>query len=166
MTPAEVCAPLDDRSVLALTAWAEARRVPRNIPSDHSPVEELLAVMVVVRNRRLRYARWRATDPSYKSICLAPSQFSCWNPDSGSNHEALMVLAEQVAMFPDVPIDDPLLRECLYLATGVMAGVMLDRTGGADSYYAPAAMIPPGRIPPGAAGRSMWLIGDQYFYQA
>jgi hypothetical protein len=162
----DALAALDDTKVLALTAWAEARRVPRNIPSDHSPIEELIAVMVVVRNRRMRYGRWRATDPSYKSICLAPEQFSCWTPGSGSNHDALMALVDQLAQFPAVPIVDPLVRECLYLASGVIAGVFVDRTNHADSYYAPAAMVPPGRIPAGAVGKSLTLIGDQYFYVA
>lgn len=167
MTDAEIFAALDDRRTLALTAWAEARQVPRHIPSDHSPVEELIAVMVVVRNRRARYRRWRAADVSYKAICLAPAQFSCWTPDSGPNHDALMALAAQLALMPDDSYSlGALVDECLYLADGVIAGVLIDYTFGADSYYAPAAMEPLGRIPAGAAGRRLTLIGDQYFYTA
>lgn len=177
MTDAEVLAALDDRQALALTAWAEARQVPRGIPSDHSPVEELIAVMVVVRNRAAKQST-----RSYKTVCLAPFQFSCWNAGSGSNHDALLVLAEQLvgaagalqnAEMPtdprtrgrmgNAPALDPLVRECLYLADGVIAGTLIDRTNGATSYWAPAAMHPPGSQPVWANGKPRLLIGDQYF---
>ena len=164
MTDADVLAALDDRQTLALTAWAEARQAPRTTLDDHSPVEELIAVMVVVRNRRATPARWRATDASYKAICLAPKQFSCWTPNSGSNHDALMAWAatfSSVAGF--VAADHPLLAECLYLADGVIAGTLLDRTNGATSYWAPAAMVPAGRQPAWAYGLPRWKIGDQFF---
>jgi hypothetical protein len=185
MSVAEIYAALDDRRTLALTAWAEARRIPRTSPTDHSPVEELIAVMVVVRNRRARFAHWHAVDPSYKAICLAPWQFSCWNVNSGSNHDALMALAAQLAVqtivrvgdFDGTPVHDvvlapiaatldPQLRECLTLADGVIAGTLLDRTNGATSYWAPAAMDPPGRVPTWADGLATWTIGDQVFVRA
>ena len=178
MTDAEILAALDDRQTLALTAWAEARRVPRDDDS-HSPIEELVAVMVVVRNRRARFTRWRAIDASYKAICLAPAQFSCWNPGADSNHLALMALARLLtsaigitALTSPIPVVeattgpptiDPLVRECLYLADGVISGVLQDRTNGATSYWAPAAMIPPGRPPSWAFGCPRWTIGDQIF---
>lgn len=161
MTAAEILAALDDRQTLALTAWAEARRIPRGRPLDHSPVEELIAVMVVVRNRRARFARWRAVDASYKAICLAPKQFTCWTPDSGSNHDALLALAGQLVTRGGSL--DPLVDECLYLADGVIAGTILDRTNGATSYWAPAAMVPRGRTPAWAVDLPRWKIGDQYF---
>lgn len=179
MTDPDVLAALDDRQALALTAYGEARQIPSDDPNDHSPVEALIAVMVVVRNRLPHFARWRATDPSYKAICLAPMQFSCWNPHSGSNHDALMAQARLLtsaiglrALTSPIPVVeettgrptiDPLVRECLYLADGVIAGTLLDRTNRADSYWAPAAMVPPGRTPAWAANRPRTLIGDQYF---
>jgi hypothetical protein len=171
MTDAEVLDALDDRTTLALTAWAEARRIPRNDPRDHSPVEELIAVMWVVRNRRPRFVRWQATDASYKALCLAPKQFSCWNPGSGSNHDALMALATVLTTGDAVTratarTADPLVRECLFLADGVIAGTLIDRTGGATSYWAPLAMNPPGRTPSWAAGLLPLAIGDQYFVHA
>lgn len=161
VTDGEIRAALDDRHVLALTAWAEARQIPRHEPHDHSPVEELIAVMVVVRNRRARFARWRAVDASYKAICLAPKQFTCWTPDSGSNHDALLALAGQLVTRGGSL--DPLVDECLYLADGVIAGTILDRTNRATSYWAPAAMQPPGRTPNWARLYVPWAIGDQLF---
>jgi hypothetical protein len=172
MTPDAILAALSDRQTLACTAWAEARKVPRG---DHSPVEELIAVMVVVRNRLPHFAQWRASVATYKAICLAPSQFSCWNPNSGgpgSNHDALMVqagllvdgaaLVDRLSLLP-VGLD-PELRECLYLADGVIIGELRDRTDGANSYWAPAAMLPVGRVPAAAVGKAHLLIGDQYFF--
>ena len=117
--------------------------------------------MVVIRNRRANFKRWRAIDQQYRSICLAPMQFSCWNFASGTNHDRLMQEAEGVLTTPAEA--DPLIKECLFLADGVMFGTLQDRTGGADSYFAPAAMVPPGRVPSWAAGRPLLLIGDQQF---
>lgn len=169
MSDAEVLAALDSRQTLALTADAEARRIPR----DRSPVEELIAVMCIARNRRPQYTRWRAVDDSYKAICLAPSQFSCWNAGTDPNHLRLMALARLLVDTNSVlqTIDpsgavDTELRECLFLADGVIANTIIDRTGGCDSYFAPAAMKPAGRIPAGAIGKVLLDVGDQKFYNA
>lgn len=167
MTDVDVLAALDDRHTLALTAWAEARQVPRNDPDSHSPIEELVAVMVVVRNRH-RQSEQRGVPVSIKAICLAPKQFSCWTAGSGSNHDALMVLAHTAVRDPTQPLApvppiDPELAECLVLADGVIAGTLIDRTGSATSYYSPAAMAPPGRIPEWARNKPALKIGDQWF---
>jgi hypothetical protein len=162
MTDPELLAALDDRQALALTAWAEARRVPRDDDS-HSPVEELIAVMVVCRNRLPHYTRWAAHTATYTAICLAPAQFSCWTAGSGSNHDLLMAQARLLVGGTDLTAIDPELRECLWLADGVIAGELRDRTNAADSYWAPAAMVPPGRTPGWAVGKPKLLIGDQYF---
>jgi hypothetical protein len=153
-----VLAALTDREVLALTAWGEARAVPRDDLDSHSPVEELIAVMVVCRNR---------LKTTYKAVCLAAAQFSCWNPGSGPNHDAVMAMARAIlATRPWLPAGDPeagRLYECLFLADGVISGAILDRTHGAKNYYAPAAMVPRDRVPVWAVGKPAWLIGDQLF---
>ncbi len=158
MTDAEIRAKLVDRSVLALTAWAEARQIPRSDPKDHSPVEELLAVMCVIRNRTKHGA-------SYRDVCLAPKQFSCWNDDGSKNHLALIEQMRLLVSAVSANLIDPELKECLVLADAVIAGTIIDRTGGAVNYYAPAAMVPPGRVPSWAAGKRYIEIGDQYFIQ-
>jgi hypothetical protein len=168
MTDAQIIAALDDRSALALTAEGEARRIPRE-PYSHSPVEELIAVMVVARNRRLHFSRWRAENDSYKAICLAPGQFDCW-PVLGAttqsmNQVAVMAMAER--LLSGLQPIDPNVAECLCLADGVIAGTILDRTGGANSYWAPAGMLPPGRVPDWAVlavkAGAVRDIGDQCF---
>jgi hypothetical protein len=159
MTDAEMLASLTDTEALALTAWGEARQVPRADDDSRSPVEELLAVMCVVRNRR---NGWGHINPSYRAVCLQPSQFSCWNPLSGANHDAVMAQGRLVTG----GLPDPEVLECLFMAGGVIAGTVIDRTDGADSYYAPDAMIPRGRVPTAAAGKILTRIGAQLFYRA
>jgi hypothetical protein len=173
MTDAEVIAALDDRQTLGLTMYGEARGIPRNDPRDHSPVEELIAVACVVRNRRAHFSEWRAADNSWKAICLASNQFSCWNPASGANHNTVLAQARLLvetnpvigSIDPEGRVDTEL-RECLYLADGVIANTIIDRTGGARQYWAPNAMVPPGRVPSWAVGKQTLLIGDQLFLQA
>lgn len=160
ITDADIYRLLTDAVALAGTAWAEARNVPRD-PNSHSSIEERVAVMCVVRNRRAHFARYRAADDSYKAICLAPAQFSCWIAGSGTNHDALLVLMGRLV--GGQPSQDPVFDETLYLATGVIGGQVLDRTGGSTSYYAPAAMQPPGHVPTWAVNQPTLLIGDQIF---
>jgi hypothetical protein len=149
---------LADDTALALTAWAEGRGDWRE---GHSSVEERIAIMVTVRNRRLEWRRWRAADNTYRAICLAPNQYSCWLPGPGANHQALMALAADVVARRT--ITDDIFLETLYLARGVIGGQILDRTGGAVSYYAPKAMVPAGRVPGWAAGKPTLQIGQQLF---
>jgi hypothetical protein len=188
MNDTEVLAALDDPQTLALTAWAEARAIVLLLNrlgqvASHSPIEELIAVMVVVRNRMTRDVRRVAggfLHPhgglSYKSICLAPAQFSCWTPGSGPNHDALMTVARLVTgsdatvagvrVTPSINLDAEV-RECLYLAKGVIGGDLRDRTNGATSYWAPASMQPVGRVPDWAIkdGKPLpfEVIGNQNF---
>lgn len=63
-------------------------------------------------------------------------------------------------------MNDPLFAETLYLADGIMAGVILDCTQGATHYYAPKAMRPPGKVPTWAQGKPTRAIGDQLFINA
>lgn len=162
MTDHEVLGALTDRWALALTMWGEARGDWRE---GSSSVEERLAVGCVIRNRVREYSRFRATTPTYRAVCLAPAQFSCWSLAGGAvNYGAVMTMATRVV--EGFPTQDPLFDETLFLADGITAGVVLDRTSGATSYYAPKAMVPPGSVPPWAVGRPTQAIGDQLFLRA
>lgn len=156
-------AALLETDILALTAWAEAR-------GDHnqgnSSVEERIAVMSVIRNRVASPAWW---GKNYRQVCLQAWQFSCWNPGTDANHQALVALATKVSQ--NQITGDTLFDETRFLADGIRRGVVLDRVSGADHYYAPKAMRPAGTVPawakrpdgtvlpPGA------IVGDQHFYQ-
>ncbi len=158
MTLGEIKTALNDVVALALTIWAEAR----GDAGDGSSLEERVAVACVIRNRHLASGKQR----SYKILCLAPKQFSCWNDTPGdANHEALKALAAKA--LTGQPVDaEPLFVESLWIAEGVIKGRILDRTGGAQNYYAPKAMVPAGSVPAWAQGKDGRRIGQQVFLTA
>ena len=79
---------LADLDVMALTVWAEAR--------GESPLG-MAAVAWVIRNRFQHPCWWSRhagdgiPDDTLKAVCLAPNQFSCWNP-SDPNYTKLINL--------------------------------------------------------------------------
>lgn len=169
MTPeqeAAITAALDDEQATALTMVAEAAG---DNAEGASSVEERLAVGTVIRNRvQASGRRWAKT---FRGVCLARSQFSCWNPGTDPNHVRLMALAGRLVA--GLASDDPIYAETVYLARGIIGGVILDRTGGATHYYAPAAMNPAGSKPfwvylngkNGPEHRPTAVIGSQVFYR-
>jgi len=153
VTDDQIKAALPDHTVLSLTLWAEARGDWRQ---GNSSVEERIAVGCVIRNR---VATRKQT---YRDVCLSPAQFSCWTQaGGGANYAAVMSMAER--LIQGFPSGDPILEETAFLAGGIISGVILDRTNGASSYYAPKAMKPPGRVPGWAVGKPNVAIGEQIF---
>lgn len=109
---------LSDRDVLALTIWAEARG---------ESLEGRVAVACVVRNRM---ALRRQT---VRDVCLAPAQFSCWATAGGAaNYRALMAVVDAIVGGRVVP--DQLVRECQWVADGILSGACRDISRGADHY--------------------------------
>ena len=145
---------LTDRQALALTVFGEARREP--LIGQH-------AVAWVVRNR-LQYPQRFGF--SYKGVCHRPAQFSCWYPWGGpSNYAAVMAAAQQVIDGP-LPTPGSALSRALQVAEDVMAGRGPDPTHAADHYFAPAAMLPPGRVPVWARGLAPTaVIGAHRFFR-
>jgi hypothetical protein len=124
MTDSEVRALLSDEIALAVTMAGEARG---------EPVQGRIMVACIVRNR-LAAGRWGDT---VRAVCLAPAQFSCWWHYGGAdNARATWALARlAVEQFASVGrVADPLLRECVYLARGVLSGEIRDITRGATHY--------------------------------
>jgi N-acetylmuramoyl-L-alanine amidase len=163
VTDQDIQAALAEPDVLALTAWAEARGDGKQ---GNSSVEERIAVMSVIRNRVKAPAWWGKT---YRAVCLKSQQFSCWNDDpNDANHVAVIAAAELIIRGAAV---DPILAETRFLADGIARGVILDRTGGADHYYAPKSMKPAGSAPKWAKTLAGVIIpphvvvGDQHFYR-
>lgn len=168
LTEAEVLDRISQAHVLAVTGYAEAAG---DFLVDNSSVEERIAVMCVVRNRVRQPGRFGDT---FKAVCLKNNgrtwQYDCWRPGSGGNHDRLVQKA--YLLVTDQPLQDPILDETLFLANGIVSGVILDRTNGATHYYAPKSMVPvnskprwvfaPGsdrEIPPCA------IVGTQRFYK-
>lgn len=96
---------------VARTVYGEARG---------EPWAGKLAVAWVIRNRADNPGWW-GTD--YTSVCLKPSQFSCWLAGD-PNSEKLKA----------VTTADPFFRECLAAAASVIGGIDPDPTRGATSY--------------------------------
>lgn len=111
---------LTDHHALALTLWGEARG---------EPLEGRVAVASVIRNR-LKTGRW---GESYRDVCLWPWQFSCWKPQGGKdNYEATRALAYQ--LIRDEKPEDSILRECLWIAHGIIGEWIRDSVKGGTHY--------------------------------
>lgn len=111
--------------VLALLIWGESRG---------EPVEGSIAVANVVRNRVLRSGH------DWRRVCLAPYQFSCFNPDDPNLpkvHRAAIVLMSGEPT--------PELLQAQWIAHGVIAGVVMDNTRGSQNYLTTALLH---RTPP------------------
>ena len=118
---------LTDHHAIALTLWGESRS---------GPIEGRVSVASVIRNR-LRTGRWGET---YRSVCLAPWQFSCWKLQGGKeNYEAVQNIAKKLT--DDETPEDAALRECLWIAHGIIGEWIQDTVRRATHYHA-ASMKP------------------------
>lgn len=118
------------------TLWSEARG---------EPDEGQRAVAHVLVNR-LKDGRW---GPTFASVCLASSQFSCWNT-TDPNRKA-------VALLPDA---DPMLAQLAGFMAQAIAGDT-DPTGGATHYYATSMKT----APFWAKGKPFIRIGRHLFFK-
>ena len=104
------------------------------------------AVASVILNRAAN-PRWWGQD--LRGVLLAPLQFSCWNPND-PQYERIRTVTAADAKF----------RECQDVTARAMASQIVDRTGGADHYYNPAAANPSwarGRTPSAVIGNHRFL---------
>jgi N-acetylmuramoyl-L-alanine amidase len=126
----------DDRDVLIRTIWGEARGEPE---------AGQIAVIHVIRNRAIK----RGTSAAVE--CKRPAQFSCW---WDAQRPRLDSLRER----------DPA-KYKLIGETVDRAWAMADTVKGARHYYAPAGMVPPGRVPVWARGKTPAVtIGGHLFF--
>lgn len=149
-TPREIAQDLSALDVLALTLHHEA---------GAERLIGLIAVGCVIRNR-VAWGRWGRT---VQDVCLAPWQFSCWIPQGGAvNHAKLKEHAARIRG-GDRP---SALRRAYDVAEAVLEDGLPDPTGQADHYYAPLAMVPPGRVPEWAKGvEPSAVLGNHRFYK-
>lgn len=127
MTDRDAIAQLASDQVLAITLYGEARS---------EPVEGRIAIASVIRNRvNADVGHDGKPDwwgEGYRGVCLAPMQFSCWQPKGGEQNYA-DVIAVVRSTVNRVAIG-PVLRECLWLALGIISGDLRDRVNGATHY--------------------------------
>lgn len=125
MTDTEVRAALNDLQALSLTLWGEARGC------DDAGRR---AVANVISNR-LATGRWGA---SWRSVCLAPWQFSCWQSAGGAaNYAAVMTMA-RLLLAPVPSVWPASLQACVALAEQALAGTLADTTRRATHYLTTA----------------------------
>jgi len=113
-----------DVDVVARTLWGEARG---------EGAQGMYAVANVIANRVARPGWW-GTD--WRSVCLSPRQFSCWNLGD-PNRVKLIGVTEA----------DPEFRQALAIARSAVAGTLEDITGGATHYAARSIENPWGLRP-------------------
>ena len=99
------------RDTLARTLWGEAR-------GEGQDGMEAVANVII---RRAAFPRWWGHD--IRSVCLAPSQFSCWLP-SDPNRAKLQAVDHSDTDF----------ATALEIAERAIAQALPDRTNSADSY--------------------------------
>lgn len=116
--------PLDDLAIVALTLWGECRG---------EPVEGKIAVACVIRNR-VKAGRF---GKGYTGVCLKRWQFSCWLPEGGAENYAALQAEQARYQIGDI---GPTLRECLWIAEGVIGGACRDTVKGADHYLTTALL--------------------------
>jgi hypothetical protein len=102
------------------TIWGEARGEGR---------VGMEAVACVIRNRA-RNPRWWGKD--FSSVCLAHSQFSCWNADDPN-----------LPQLKSVTDTDPQFKIALEIASDAASEILADPTDNADSYFAVGTPEPP-----------------------
>jgi spore germination cell wall hydrolase CwlJ-like protein len=129
----------NDEDILAKTVYGEARGELLRFG-----LAPLIAVANVVLNRRNKNFAETAA-----GVCLAPHQFSCWNPGD-PNREQIRNIARECFVF----------KTCLEVARRVLNEQWPDLTDGCDHYHERtvkpfwAACREPKRI-----------LGSHYFYE-
>jgi hypothetical protein len=139
---------LSSSEIVGLTIIGEARG---------QLIQGQVGVGSVIRNRvNLR-------KKTYHEICLEPFQFSCWNQND-PNYPLLTDLAE--VLINGQFINDPYLKQCLYVASGIVENVILDNTNGAINYLSYSLFFS-SRIPSWARNaKNLKTIGDHIFFNA
>lgn len=135
----EFSAKATDLDVFARTLFGEAAGEGRR---------GIEAVAAVIMNR----VADRRFPNSARAVCLAPSQFSMWNPSyRNSDPNSLRALS--------ITDSNSTFKTCLEVASDALSGRLKDPTGGAHHYYAPKVVTPPWA----ASAKSSVTIGNHIF---
>lgn len=149
MTPEEIKAALSPIQALALTGWGEARsELVAGVGWRPAPVQARIDVMSTAVTR---LTKRRAGATTIQAVVFARWQYSCWEARGGwddprdddllaENYEALLDRAARL-LRGEPPSAE--LRECLYLAAGLLAGDVQESVAGATHYYAVWLRTPP-----------------------
>lgn len=138
---------MTDRDWISLTIFGEARG---------ESTAGRLAVASVIKNRRAS-KRWGQT---YEAVVTAPKQFSCWNV----NDMNFIVLQKLRGVIDAglLEMTDPILRECYWIADGVLGNSFVPQVGNAMHYFATWLPKPPSWA---QTGKYVSTIGAHSFYK-
>lgn len=130
-----------DLDILARTVYGEARGEPE-------ASRQGVAFVAINRARiAAKTGRKQFGDGSIATACLAPFQFSSWNPNDPNRPQMLAVT-----------LDDPVFQECFYIALQAVLGKVSDPSQGATFYWANS--IP---TPAWAQGKDYVSLGHHRF---
>jgi len=152
----KVCEQTKDIEIMALTLYGEAR---------DQGLDGMLAVASVIINRLDRPGWWSRNrddvpDDTVTAVCLDPLQFSCWN-EGGIQSQRDKLLALQENFYTEISHDNAALKECYWIACGILQGYLRSNVGKATHYHT-ASSKPKWRLAPSMlyVGR----IGAHLFY--
>lgn len=112
---------LTDVQVVAVTLFGEAR--------SEGP-EGRIAVANVIRNRVACQRTSFGLTP--REVCLKPKQFSCWIVGGGALNYG--VIQDTALLLSRGERPGPVLRECLWIAQGLLDAAFVDSTHGSSHY--------------------------------
>ena len=132
--------------IVGLTIFGEAR---------NQSLEGKVAVGSVIRNRVKQKEDFG--EYTFKDVCLAKNQFSCWF-ERGKNYNELERAVDIV--IKGSSSQDPVLHECIFIGKGIVEGAFRDNVNGA-TYYRTIQLMREKPI------KSVWSmeIGDHVFYK-
>lgn len=153
---------LTDAQVLGLTGAGEARaELVAGKGWQPAPIANMVAVMWTPIHRV--HADPIRFGADIADVCFEHSQYTCWNPGHGpgaGNHD--WVIAQAGAMLRGRSVS-PIVRQCVAVAEDLLAGALPDTVNRATHYYSPVSMVPPGRVPIWARGKTPCAtIGEQF----
>lgn len=111
---------LTNGQLVGLTIYGEAR---------NQSLDGKVAVGCVIRNRL--WSKENFGGNTYKDICLAKNQFSCWWEGNVNSAELMRAVN---AVISGLQALTPLIRECLYLGQGIVDNQIRDNVNGALYY--------------------------------
>lgn len=150
MTVDDVQDKLSEEQSIQLTVWGETRSL--------SLVGQI-AVACVIRNRLNLHFRGAKT---YRDVCFARLQFSCWSRLGGSvNFDAVIAAAQQVLTLPENRWAVSL-KTAQQVARGIISNELTDVTDGATHYYHKSIPPPAWSLAPAVLTKE---LGGHRFYK-
>lgn len=119
---------MTEPQIVTLVLFGEARS---------EPIEGIVAVGCVLRNRAHADGRYGKT---YAEVATKRLQFSCLSPLGGKSNYKRVIKAAQL-LAGGQPVTDVKVRECAWVAHGVIGDYARDVTNGSTHYHV-ATMTP------------------------